>query len=761
MQQALAVITPHEETLNIKSEMSNQKQDESGTVPTAVKVQTSKALELEASLSIPQHQGFAPKHEELELAETEESISATQIKTNTESTSIHECAQKIPNQQGIDHLESTEESLQDKVEEVSLKPKQMGEPAISIKSPKSTGFVPELLSTNQVSSSDEKPQRPNISSENQNVRLKNFPEQISKPLGEHSKIEHSRALGSNLTKVTAVTEQHGHGHLDIPTCIEKCEGYEPVEESASVNEEFPSENVQFASKSSLKNSAKELAKCIEKVTGHYDGSSQTSEIAETLSGSHIIVADNKCESPPSEAYKVGSSEGFLPINEVTGNLLDNDDSLKSATSLMEGPLGKVKKIESIQGYANKSENISDIPLKGGNTTPPKFANEESSDNFGDQVVNRISNVVGHGEGHGTTFNISTKSNLTTVTEKNVSPPAEAHYMDNSEGFLPIQENIEVITGAESVVQKAVPLTSNIPDRAIQTANIQGHTQTSYEAQESDKTDELTTALSESAKLASSKSLAHQFATCVDKTTGHGEGHGLIEKLSTETDIQKASEKCVTPPGEAAKIGKHEGFVPIEEKVDIMTLSETLSAKANPQTPDIPNRAIKKESQEGYFGVSDNLGEISSTILPSTASESVLSPTKDISQVLQAGFLPVQEKVGDHTESQPLEYKDAQIVEEKPIGLMVAASQSLTGGIATIQEKVEEQANAHLHSTPATTSITDANIVVGQDLLLGSHAQKEQQTEEYSTADSGKAEQIIPTNIANESAICASQEEVTK
>merc|ERR1712110_1204546 len=119
-------------------------------------------------------------------------------------------------------------------------------------------------------------------------------------------------------------------------------------------------------------------------------------------------------------------------------------------------------------------------MGGGNTTPPKFANEESSDNFGDQVVNRISNVVGHGEGHGTTFNISTKSNLTKVTEKNVSPPAEAYYIDNSEGFLPIQENIEVIKGAESAVQKAVPLTSNLPDRAIQTANIQGHTQTSYE-----------------------------------------------------------------------------------------------------------------------------------------------------------------------------------------------------------------------------------------------------------------------------------------
>ena len=764
MQQALAVITPHEETLDIKSEMSNQKLDESGTVPTAVKLQTSKALELEASLSIPQDQGFAPKHEELGLAETDESISAAQIKRNTESTSTLECAQKISNQQGIDHLESTDKSLQDKVEEVSLKPKQIGEPAISIKSPKYTGFVPELLSTNQVSSSEEKPQQPNISIENHNVRLKNLPEQISKPLGEHSKIEHSRALGSNLTKVTTVTEQHGHGHLDIPTCIEKCEGYEPVEESAPVNEQFPSENVQFASKSSLKNSAKELAKCIEKVTGHYDGSSQTSEIAETLSGSHIIVADKKCESPPGEAYKVGSSEGFLPINEVTGNLLDNDDSVKSATSLMEGPLGKVKKIESIQGYANKAENISDIPLKGDNTTPPKFANQESSDNFGDQVVNRISNVVGHGEGHGTTFNILTKSNITTVTEKNVSPPAEAHYMDNSEGFLPIQENIEVINGAESVVQKAVPLTSTLPDRAIQTANIQGHLQTSYEAQESDKTDEPKTALSESAKLASSKSLAHQFATCVDKTTGHGEGHGLIEKLSTETDIQKASEKCVTPPGEVANIEKHEGFVPLEGKVGIMTLSETLSARANPQTPDILNRAIKKESQEGYFGVSDNLDEITSTILPSTASESVLSPTKDISQVLQAGFLPVQEKVGDHTESQPLEYKDAQILEEKPTGRMVAASQSLTGGIATIQEKVEEEANvvaAHLHSTPAATSITDANIVVGQHLLLGSHSQKEQQTEEYSTADAGKAEQIIPTNIANESAICASQEEVTK
>ena len=596
MQQALAVITPHEEISNIKSELSDQKQDESGTVPTAEQVQTSKAPQLEASLSIPQHQGFAPKHEELGLAETDESISVNQIKPYTDSKCVLECAQKIPNQQGIDHLESTEESLQDEVEEVSLQSQQLGEPAISIKSPKSTGFVPELLSTDQVPTAEEKPEQPNISSKTHTVRSKNLPEQISQPLGQHTKIEYSRALG-------------------------------------------------------------------------------------------------------------------------------------------------------------------------GSITPPKFADEKSSDNFGDQVVDRISNVVGHGEGHGTAHNIfTTKSSLITVTEKNVSPPAEAHNVDNSEGFLPIQEDIGVIIETESAVQKAVPLTTNLPDRAIQTVNIQGHTQTTYEAHESDKTDKCAQPLSESAKLAIPKSLAHQFATYVDKTTGHGEGHRLIGKLGTEADIHTASEKSVSPPGEAANIGKHEGYVPIEEKVSFMILSDTPSAKAKPQSPDMLNRVIKKESQEGYFGVSDNLGEISSNILPSMASASVTSPTKDIGLALEAGFLPVQEKVDDQIESQTLECKDAQMIEEKPVCPMVAASQSLTGGIATVQEKVEDQANivaGHLHLTPAITSITDANIAVGQDILLGSHAQKEQQTKEYFTNDAGKAEQIIPTHIANESAICAGQEEVTK
>ena len=682
MQQALAVITPQEGALNIKSEMSSQKQeDESGIVQTAVQVQTNEALSLDA-LSIPQHQGFAQKQEELGLAETDESICASQVNTNTHSTSILECAQKIPNQQGIDNLESSELGLQAKVEEVSLCPKQMGEPAISIRKPKSTGFFPEQLSTYQVSLSEEKLQQPNFSTDNLNVRLKNLPEQISKPLGEHSNIEYSTVFDNNISQVTPVTEQKSHGQFDILTCVEKCEGYEQIEESAPPNEKMPIENVQFASKSPSKNSAKEVATCIEKVTGHFDGSDRISDIPETLSGSHIL------------------------------------------------------------------------------------ANEESPDNFRDLVVDRISNVVGHGEGHGTSFNIfTTKSNLITVNEKSVSPPAEAHNVDNSEGFLPIQENIKVINGTESVEQKAVLLTTSLPARAVQTDSIQGYTHTLSEAHKSDKTEELTPAHSEAAILSSSKNLAHQFATCVEKTTGHGEGYGLIEKLSTETDIHTASEKCVSPPGEAARIGKHEGFVPIEGKVGYMTLSETPSVRANTQTPDILNRAIQKESHEGYFGMSDNLGEISSTIQPSTASASVTSPTHDIGQILQAGFLPVQEKVAAYIDKQPLEYKDAQILEEEPTSQLIAASQSLTGGIATNQEKVEEQTNVvtgdHFHSVPAITSITDANIIVGQDLLVGSHVKKEQQTEEYCTDDVGKTEQIIPTNMANETAICAGQEEVPK
>ena len=95
--------------------------------------------------------------------------------------------------------------------------------------------------------------------------------------------------------------------------------------------------------------------------------------------------------------------------------------------------------------------------------------------------------------------------------------------------------------------------------------------------------------------------------------------------------------------------------------------------------------------------------------------------------------------------------------------MKAASHAVIGGIATIEEKVEENANSvagHLHITPSVTSTTGANIVVGQDILLGSPSVKDQQTEEYSTHGDGKTDQIMPTNIANESAICDSKEEVT-
>ena len=638
MQQALAVITPHEDTLNIKSEKTNHKQNEGDTGTTAVKVHSGKAVGFEPSLNIPQHQGFSPKQEELGLAETDEPIPATQIIPNTTPTSVLEHAEKIPNQQGIDQLESTEERVQEKVEKISLKLTQKGEPAISMKSPKSTGFVPELLSTTQVPSAEEKPQQPSISTETHNVRLKSLPEQISKPLGEHSKIEYSKALDSSITKVTPATEEHGHGKLEIPTCIEKFEGYEPLEESAPVNEEILSENVQFASKSEMKTSAKELAKCIEKVRGHFDENDQTSDIPE-----------------------IASSE----------------------------------------------------------------------------------------------------SNFTRVIEKNVSPPSEARNVDNSGGFLPLHESIGVINKMESVNKEAIPLIPSLPERAIQTANIQGQSQTSYEAKGSDKTEDLT-ALSELAKIASVKSSAHQFATFVEKTTGHGEGHGLIQKLSSETDLKAASEKSVTPPREAANVEKHEGFVPIEEKVDTMALSETPSARANPQAADALHRALKKASQEGYLGISEDLGEISSSVLPSNAYESVLSPTKDISQVLQAGFLPVQEKVDDHRQDKPYEYEDAKILKEKSRGQMMATSHSLTGGITIIEENVEEQADVlagHLHSSPSITSVPDADIAVKQDLLVGSHAQTVQQTKDYYNADARKGEQIMPTNIANEKAICASQEEV--
>ena len=76
-----------------------------------------------------------------------------------------------------------------------------------------------------------------------------------------------------------------------------------------------------------------------------------------------------------------------------------------------------------------------------------------------------------------------------------------------------------------------------------------------------------------------------------------------------------------------------------------------------------------------------------------------------------------------------------------------------------QEKACEVREKHSDSIPAVISITDANIVVGKDLLLGSQGKKELQLEEYCSHDTGIREQIIPTNIAKESEISAAQEEV--
>ena len=76
-----------------------------------------------------------------------------------------------------------------------------------------------------------------------------------------------------------------------------------------------------------------------------------------------------------------------------------------------------------------------------------------------------------------------------------------------------------------------------------------------------------------------------------------------------------------------------------------------------------------------------------------------------------------------------------------------------------QEKACEVREEHSDSIPAVISIADANIVVGKDLLLGSQGKKEPQLEEYCSHDTGTREQIIPTNIAKQSDICAVQEEV--
>ena len=632
-------------------------------------------------MRIPRNQGFIPKEEGTKDTEREEEIHTSNIQKNADNKDTLQCAEMIANQQGLNLEESNEQVLKDKVESVSLHPTQIGEPAISIRTPKESGFIPDNKLAQNIGPSEDRPDKLNFSIEKLHSGTKNLSEQISKNLGEHSEIEYTKDFENKISILTPVTEQASHEQVNVPICKEKCEGYEPLRESAVQKGKMFNDQMEFASPHSVKTSEKQVLKCIEKVVGHGDGGQGIFNIPKLPSDSY--VANEKCESLPSKACRIGCAEGFVPMNEQTEQLLENESLLGRASTLDEVSLCRVLKTDSIQGYAAKPEGISNFPVEESLMSPAKLVKEEISANFGDQVVNQVSNITGHGEGHGLAVSIKTEqSKHQNVNEKSVSPPGEAHNVEKYAGFLPIQENTKMLYENETQMQKA-----DIPARAMQTENMQCFIQSSYQTSEGENTEKIAPMLTESAKLASSESIAHEVARCVDKITGHAEGHGLIVNLNQKQKIHTASEKCDSPPGEAATIGKYEGYVPIQGVTESLPVSDKPSVTANLQPSDLLNTAVKKECHQGFLYMPDSLAEISNTTQASRASASVTSPTLDIGQVLQTGFLPLQERVNEPLEKTPLILEDVHTLKEKPTPQMIAASQSLTGGIAPSQEEI--------------------------------------------------------------------------